>query len=129
VAENDDKIAVSTRNDSADATESASLDARDTIVTGPIEVDPPLAAQPRGAGQRRLGETTLMSVPAPADRSELEIEDRLTANERKLDRLEERLAAIESRGSARPAADQGWLVWVVFLLAIAVAWQLFQGAR
>ena len=113
-------------------------DGRDTIVNQPLTPDPPPGAKPEAeagpplpaerrsqTGRKAPGETTLVSVPTPADQAELELEDRLAECERKIFGLEERLHVLSARspGSSEP----GWLVWVVFLLALAVAWQLFQG--
>jgi hypothetical protein len=95
-------------------------------VTPAVEAGPPQPAERRSqTGRKAPGETTLVSVPTPADQAELELEDRLAECERKIYGLDERLRVLEARspGSSEP----GWLVWVVFLLALAVAWQLFQG--
>jgi hypothetical protein len=99
---------------------------RDTIVTPP-EAEPDQAPPERrsAAGRKAPGETTLVSVPTPADQIELELEERLLDCERRIRSLEDRLKLAEAR--APGSAEPGWLVWVVFLLALAVAWQLFQG--
>jgi hypothetical protein len=87
----------------------------------------PVRQKPRVAS-----EDTLLSVPAPAPSFEVEVEDRLNDHEQRLDELAGRLRTLESRqGSAggMSAGSQPWLVWVVFLLALALAWQIFARGR
>jgi hypothetical protein len=75
-------------------------------------------------------EDTLLSVPAPAPTFEVEVEDRLSEHERQLEDLAARVRELEARRPAGAAvAGQPWLVWVVFLLALALAWQIFARSR
>ena len=83
----------------------------------------PAQKKPRGAS-----EDTLLSVPAPAASFEVEVEDRLSDHEQRIDELTSRLRALEARQAGSGtlgAGSQPWLVWVVFLLALALAWQIF----
>lgn len=82
----------------------------------------------RTTGLRRAGDTTLLSAPAPAEAREIEVDDRLAECERKLESLEDRVRSLE-RGGTTGGSEQRWLVWVVFLLTLAVAWQLFRAGR
>ena len=87
----------------------------------------PLRRQPRVAS-----EDTLLSVPAPAPSFEVEVEDTLTDHEHRIDELADRLRALEARQGSAGAAGVGsqpWLMWVVFLLALALAWQIFARGR
>lgn len=79
-----------------------------------------------------------MSAPAPAAPFEIEVDDRLSELERTVEQLERRARELERKSerldsqlaearNAAPAAGagRGWLVWVVFLLVLAIAWHLF----
>jgi hypothetical protein len=81
---------------------------------------------------RTAAEDTLLSVPAPAPSFEVEVEDRLSHHEQRIDELASRLRALESRQTSSgglSGGSQSWLVWVVFLLALALAWQIFARGR
>ena len=87
----------------------------------------PVRQKARGAT-----EDTLLSVPAPAPGFEVEVEDRLSDHERRLDELANRVRTVEARqggSGATSVSSQPWLVWVVFLLALALAWQIFARGR
>jgi hypothetical protein len=64
---------------------------------------------------------TLLSAPAPADRAEIEIEDRLRGCERRIEWLENRVKDLEKR---RSDARAPWVLWLVFFVVLAVTWQL-----
>jgi hypothetical protein len=87
----------------------------------------PVRQKPRAAS-----EDTLLSVPAPAPSFEVEVEDTLGYHEQRLEELAGRVRALESRQVSTggiSAGSQSWLVWVVFLLALALAWQIFARGR
>ena len=86
----------------------------------------------RRASRRAAGrEDTLLSLPAPAERHELEIADRLDDLERRLDDLADRVRVIEAlpRSSTDKAGSHTWLIWLVFLVVLGVSWQLFRAGR
>ena len=85
----------------------------------------------RGTTRRPAREDTLLSLPAPAEREELELADRLEDMERRLDDLGSRLRVLESlpRSSAGQAGSRSWLIWLVFLLVLGLSWQLFRAGR
>jgi hypothetical protein len=73
---------------------------------------------------------TLLSAGKPADKLELMIEDRLSGLEERLRELEGRLAVLE-RKKTSAAADprqKPWL-WIAFLIALVVVFQLLQRVR
>jgi hypothetical protein len=78
---------------------------------------------------RPSGEDTLLSAPAPSDVNELN-QERLADAERRLDDVEARLRALErfADGARNRNTPARWLGWVIFLLALAVAW-LFWRSR
>jgi len=109
---------------------------RPTEVTVPaIEVAVPSGerrSRPVRQKARVPSEDTLLSVPAPAPSFEVEVEDRLSDHEQRIDDLTARLRALEARpagSGATSAGSQPWLMWVVFLLALALAWQIFARGR
>ena len=68
---------------------------------------------------------TLLSAPAPAQRWETDLEDRLATARRRIDDLEARVRALEA--NARPTTRMElpravW--WVVFMVLLALIWQL-----
>jgi hypothetical protein len=94
----------------------------------------PRVSAPRARREvRASGETTLLSAPAPADPREIEIDDRLDAHDRRLAQLDERMEMLArtisrlEKPSSSPRAS--WLVWVGFLLLLALLWQLSQWLR
>jgi hypothetical protein len=85
----------------------------------------------RGSRRAAAREDTLLSLPAPAERHELEIADRLDDMQRRLDDLADRVRVIESqpRSTGGQAGSQSWLIWLVFLVVLGVSWQLFRAGR
>ena len=88
-----------------------------------------------GSEARPESGTTLMSAPPPAQRWEVEMDDRVTRAERGLEAIEARLRRVESelpmRGDARhgEASEKlpvrwGTLLWLVALVLVAIAWRL-----
>jgi hypothetical protein len=73
---------------------------------------------------------TLLSAGKPADRLELIMEDRLALVDQRLRDLDQRLGAVEQKKP--PEVDQTrkrpWL-WIAFLLALVVAFQLLRAMR
>ena len=108
--------------------------ARETTVPS-IEVAAPSGerrSRPVRQKARATSEDTLLSVPAPAPSFEVEVEDRLSDHEQRIDDLAVRVRALEARQAGPATAGTGsqpWLVWVVFLLALALAWQIFARGR
>ncbi len=83
---------------------------------------PPAASRPDG--------DTLLSAPAPAQRWETDLEDRLATARRRIDDLEARVRTLEA--NARPTTRVQlpravW--WVAFLVALALVWQLVAWLR
>jgi hypothetical protein len=95
------------------------------------------AAEARASRSGRRGtrrparEDTLLSLPAPAERGELELADRLEDMERRLDDLGNRVRVLEGLPRSTPgqAGARSWLIWLVFLLVLGVSWQLFRAGR
>ena len=79
---------------------------------------------------------TLLSAGKPADRLELLLEDRLLTDERlrevdeRLRELDQRLAVLEQRKSVRAPEPRAkaWL-WIAFLIALVVVFQLLRRVR
>ena len=73
-----------------------------------------------------LGSTTLLSVPASASREELAMEQRLATCERQMQELESRLSGLEAQRRVEPRArrERHWAFWLIFLLGLALAWQI-----
>jgi len=88
------------------------------------------AKPPPAEHAEERSESTLLSAPAPADHFEVDVDRRLDETERRLDQLEADIARFTERkppGEHRLAENP--LVWIVFLLAVAVAWLLFHAAH
>jgi hypothetical protein len=69
---------------------------------------------------------TLLSLPRPAARHEFEISERLSEFERRLDDLVARVKTLEiaPRAPTPEAPNRQWLVWIGFLVALGIAWQI-----
>lgn len=73
---------------------------------------------------------TLLSAGKPAGRLELMIEDRFAVMEERLHQLEARLGVLERKKSTRaPEPHQRPWLWIAFLVALVVAFQLLRLAR
>lgn len=71
------------------------------------------------------GSDTLMSVPTSATKEDLALDQRLAAVERRLDELDARLARVEDRRrDLSPKTERHWGFWLIFLAALAIAWQI-----
>jgi hypothetical protein len=87
-------------------------DARDTDLTLEEHAPPP-------------NPDTLMSLPKPTPHGELPLETRLRQLEDRLETLESRLAEVERNREFSPHARvTPWWFWVLFLVGLAVTWQL-----
>lgn len=73
---------------------------------------------------------TLLSAGKPADRLELLLEDRLALVDERMRELEQRIAVLEQRKSIRVSEPRSkpWL-WIVFLIALVVVFQLLRAMR
>jgi hypothetical protein len=73
---------------------------------------------------------TLLSAGKPADRLEVMIEDRLAVVDERLRELDQRLSVLEQRKSIRveEPRQKPWL-WIVFLIALVVVFQLLRAMR
>ena len=80
---------------------------------------------------------TLLSAGKPADRLELLLEDRLAALDQRLREVDERLHGVDSRllvleqkkSIAAPEPRQKPWLWIAFLVAIVVVFQLLRRVR
>jgi hypothetical protein len=73
---------------------------------------------------------TLISAPRPAERDELEIKERFRLLEDRIDELDARMRMLEQKRVELPLArSQPWWIWLIFLLGLAVTWQLLQRFR
>lgn len=82
------------------------------------------------AGGRRSGEDTLLSLPTPADGDDLASNDpRLGELERRLDALDARLKVLEVGSGPVWQSGKRWLVWIAFMVTLAVAWQIVRQLR
>jgi hypothetical protein len=73
---------------------------------------------------------TLLSAGKPADRLELMLEDKLSLVEGRLRELDQRLSVLEQKKSLRVEEPRAkpWL-WIVFLIALVVVFQLLRRVR
>ena len=80
---------------------------------------------------------TLLSAGKPADRLELLLEDRLAVVDQRLREVDERLHDVDSRllvleqkkSIAAPEPRQKSWIWIAFLIAIVVVFQLLRRVR
>lgn len=108
-------------------------ESRDTQIEGSLGPEPertPVAGSVAPPSGERAEEDTLLSLPRPADKLELVIEDRLAGFEARLDALEARIEGVERRKPAEQGDPAGrWWIWVFFLLALAVAWKALEALK
>lgn len=73
---------------------------------------------------------TLLSAGRPADRLELLLDDKLQVVDERLRELDQRIAVLEQRKSVRveEPRTRPWL-WLVFLIALVVVFQLLRRVR
>ncbi|MBK8994285.1 MAG: hypothetical protein IPM35_00840 [Myxococcales bacterium] len=71
-----------------------------------------------------LGEHTLLSVKAAADRLSERPDHRVDELDRRLVQLEARLKVLELQRAGGSLGDKRWLFWVGLMLALILGWQL-----
>jgi hypothetical protein len=73
---------------------------------------------------------TLLSAGKPADRLEVMLEDRLAVVDDRLRELDQRLSVLEQKKPIRveEPRQKPWL-WIVFLIALVVVFQLLRAMR
>ena len=110
-------------------------------VAGQAEAPPPASstrpAQPEELAVVSEPSDTLLSAGRPADRLELLLEDRLAVVDERLREVDERLLEVDSRllvlerkkSIAAPEPRQRPWLWIVFLLALVVVFQLLRRVR
>jgi hypothetical protein len=92
--------------------------------------DPATERRARAAIQRRSGEDTLLSLPTPADGDDRpSLEPRFAELERRLQAMEARLSVLEVGGGGLGHGAKRWLVWIAFMVTLAVVWQIVRHAR
>jgi hypothetical protein len=104
----------------------------------PITIDSgarlPVVPQRESLAERRPlmrpSEDTLLSAPVPADRAEMELEDRLTDLTTRLAALETRLRRLELDLLPGTGTNKtpGW-IWIAFLLVLALIAALFSRGK
>ncbi len=68
---------------------------------------------------------TLMSLPKPTPHDDLPMETRLRQLEDRLETLESRLGEVERNRQSSPSTRATpWWFWLLFLVGLAVTWQL-----
>ena len=68
---------------------------------------------------------TLLSLPTPASREDLAFDERVSACERQIEELSRRVQTLERRGqSIAETPERGRWMWLVFLAALALVWQI-----
>jgi hypothetical protein len=73
---------------------------------------------------------TLLSAGKPADRLEVMLEDRLAQVDERMRELDQRLSALEQKKSikSQEPRTKPWL-WIAFLIALVVVFQLLRRVR
>jgi hypothetical protein len=89
-----------------------------------IPLTPPAPSADRVAPLPMRSEDTLLSLPAPADAVEFELDERVSELERRLASAEARLDQLEAAASTKASASGRWWLWVAFLLLLAASWPL-----
>jgi hypothetical protein len=93
----------------------------------PALAEPSLAPEPAANSEPS---DTLLSAGKPADRLELLLEDRLAIVDERLREVDSRLAVLERRKTiAAPEPRRKPWLWIVFLIALVVVFQLLQRVR
>ncbi|HYO97717.1 MAG TPA: hypothetical protein VER33_24580 [Polyangiaceae bacterium] len=81
------------------------------------------------AGMEGSTSDTMLSLPPPAGRDELLIDERLSNLERRTEELLVRLERLEQAPGAVAVSSRASWLWLVFLVGLAVAWQALQYVR
>jgi hypothetical protein len=117
----------------SDPVSSATPTPRSALPTTPDlpadEPEPETETRTRQASGRRSGEDTLLSMPAPVEGEEPVTSAQLDELARRLDQLEARLQVIEVSGGQLGASTRRWLVWIAFMVTLAVTWQIVDRLR
>lgn len=89
--------------------------------TAQLPEEPPALSEPSD---------TLLSAGKPAARLEVLLEDRLAAVDERLRELDQRISVLEQKKSIRveEPRQKPWL-WIVFLIALVVVFQLLRAMR
>jgi hypothetical protein len=94
-----------------------------------LDLKPPVVSS--GRAPKLPGDPdTMISAPRPAEREDLEYKDRFRLLEDRIDELDARMRMLEQKRVELPLArSQPWWIWLIFLLGLAVTWQLLQRFR
>ena len=104
--------------------------APDTPRSGVSAPDERPVHSPRTRENRRSGEDTLLSLPAPADGEDPAIyAERIAELDRRIDALDARVKVLEVGDGPLGRGSKRWLAWIAFMLTLAVAWQIVQRLR
>jgi len=106
-------------------------------VETPLPVSSTRAAEPAEAAALSEPSDTLLSAGKPADRLEIMMEDRLAVVDERLREVEQRLHEADSRllvleqkkASVAPEPRQKPWLWIAFLIALVVVFQLLRRVR
>jgi hypothetical protein len=106
------------------------------VAKGSLPAETPLpesstrAALPDEAAAASEPSDTLLSAGKPADRLELLLEDRMASVDERLRELDTRLSVLEQKKtSAAPELRQKPWLWIAFLIALVVVFQMLQAVR
>jgi hypothetical protein len=81
------------------------------------------------AGMEGSTSDTMLSLPPPAGRDELVIDERLANLERRTEELLVRVERLELAPRAAAVSSRASWLWLVFLAGLALAWQGLQYLR
>jgi hypothetical protein len=118
----------------ADEPDSPTTDPNPGTVSGERADQPPSVTRVVGDRERRRASSspesdTLLSAPQ-VTREDLAFDERLSATERQLEELRLRLERLEQRPrEAEPVPAFSRWFWLVFLAALALAWQILAHFR
>lgn len=106
------------------------------VAKGSLPAETPLpasstrAAEAGGDSAPSSPSDTLLSAGKPADRLEWLLEDRMAGVDERLRELDARLAVLEQKKTdAGPQPRQNPWLWIAFLVALVVVFQMLQAVR